>query len=93
MYYIALKLKVSCTTEFKKQLLERGFSIASVGILSLERTTITNPNMLPFTKENSRLECIANFHGDCNFPDPEILNFLYAHRQEIIDYNFGSLPF
>ena len=93
MYYISLKLDINCPTELRKQLMERGFSMAVVGKHTLKRTVITSPNVLPLSGETSQLECIANLKGDCNFPDLDTLKFLYAHRSDFKEYLIGPLPF
>ena len=93
MYYISLELETSCSSEFKQQLLERGFHIALVGNLSLERIPVTSPNILFLPRENSHYECIANLKGDHNFPNLKMLSFLFKHRMEFKHWNLGSLPF
>lgn len=93
MYYISLKVRTSCSTEFREQLLKRGFSIDLVGRYSLERNRISSPKIVPLPAEDSYFECIANLKGDCNFPDFDMLKFLHDHRHEFRDYEIGSLPF
>lgn len=93
MYYISLELDTSCSSEFKQQLLERGFHIALVGNLSLKRIPVTSPNILFLPGEKSHYECIANLKGEHNFPSLKMLYFLFKHRAEFKHWNLGSLPF